>query len=93
MGLIATVWRKYRQPARQVEAPNSAFNAPAVKYEGPPPSWDQLDLAALHEVNREAVSEVLRKARTWGPSSLSEAEQEFLIRMTAAATANRAAED
>lgn len=87
MGLIALVWRRHRPPARQVEAPNSHFNPPTVRYVGPASPWDQLDLSALHEVNREAVSTLLDKVRALGPDSLSEPERDLMIRMAAAVAA------
>ena len=76
-------------PDRQVEMPNSHFNAPGVTAEAVRTPWDTIDLEALHEVNREAVLVVLEKAHSLGPTHLTGSEREFLDRMCAASRLNR----
>lgn len=77
-----------RAPVREIELPNSHYNAPGVTAEPAGTPWDTMDLDALHEVNREAVVGVLEKARSLGTSHLTSSEREFLDRMYAASQLN-----
>jgi membrane associated rhomboid family serine protease len=67
-------WMERRAPSRQWQK----------KVEGPPPNriplgnWQRLDLALVHEVNRDEVSRILAKIRTHGESSLTSQERVFL---------------
>ncbi|MGE0554258.1 MAG: rhomboid family intramembrane serine protease [Gemmatimonadales bacterium] len=89
LGFIAMSWSKKRKPERRVEPPNSHFNPPGVVHRDVSTPWDEIDLEALHEVNREAVMVVLRKARELGPTHLTPSEREFLDRMTEASRLGR----
>jgi hypothetical protein len=87
--LAALAWltRPAREPvSRRVEAPNSSFKAPGVQNQETRTRWDDLDLAVLHEVNREVVAALLAKARALGPDHLSPSEVELLDRMAQATT-------
>ncbi|MGE0442776.1 MAG: hypothetical protein AB7L66_21710 [Gemmatimonadales bacterium] len=70
-----------RRAERQVEPPNSHFNPPTVQHRDHDTPWDTIDLAALHEVNREVVARLLEQARVLGPDSLSPTERDLLQRM------------
>ncbi len=67
-------WAEKRSPSKQWEA----------KLAGPPPSkvplgdWRSLDLASVHEVNRDEVQRILRKIEQQGEGSLSAQERVFL---------------
>jgi len=89
LGFVAMSWSKKRKPERKVEPPNSHFNPPGVVHRDVSTPWDEIDLDALHEVNREAVAVVLRKARELGPTHLTPSECEFLDRMTEASRLRR----
>lgn len=43
--------------------------------------WEKIDIASLHEINREEVEVLLKKARVLGVKGLSSNERQFLNRM------------
>ncbi len=67
-------WAEKRSPSKQWEA----------KLAGPPPSkiplgdWRSVDLARVHEVNRDEVQRILQKIEQQGEGSLSAQERVFL---------------
>jgi membrane associated rhomboid family serine protease len=67
-------WAEKRSPTKQWEA----------KLAGPPPSkiplgdWRSVDLARVHEVNRDEVQRILQKIEQQGEGSLSAQERVFL---------------
>jgi hypothetical protein len=84
--LLGIVWRLYRRErranrARRVEAPNSEHKSPYVIDMEARERWESLDLARLHEINREEVEALLAKVRATGVKSLSGPERAFLDRM------------
>lgn len=72
-------WSEKRTPSKQWQA----------KVAGPPASvvplgdWRSVDLARVHEVNRDEVARILDKIRTQGEGSLSSQERVFLGHFTA----------
>ncbi len=79
--LGAFLYLKYaekRSPAKQWEK----------KVSGPPPSkiplgnWQSVNLAMVHEVNRDEVTRILAKIQTQGESSLTSQERVFLGHFT-----------
>ena len=85
-GLAMTRSRKPARIERRVELPNSHFNPPGVHHEVRMTTpWDVIDVDSLHEVNREGVEILLRRARELGPTHLSPADRELLDRMATAA--------
>ena len=72
-------WSEKRTPSKQWQA----------KVAGPPASvvplgdWRSVDLARVHEVNRDEVARILDKIRTQGEGSLSAQERVFLGHFTA----------
>ena len=85
-GLAMTRSRKPARVERRVELPNSHFNPPGVHHEVRMTTpWDVIDVDSLHEVNREGVEILLRRARELGPTHLSPADRELLDRMATAA--------
>lgn len=71
-------WVESRLPAKQWEK----------KLAGPPPTkiplgnWKSVDLAMVHEVNRDEVSRILGKIQTQGEGSLTSQERVFLGHFT-----------
>lgn len=71
-------WVERRAPARKWQA----------KVEGPTPSrialgnWKGVDVAAVHEVNRDEVARIIGKIQTQGEGSLTSQERVFLGHFT-----------
>ena len=76
-------WRKKRiQERRRVEKPNSHYDAQGVKDQRDHDRWEDIELARLHEVNREYVEDLLKRVRALGVDHLNPRERDFLDRMT-----------
>jgi hypothetical protein len=87
--LLGAVLRLYRREKRankqrRVEAPNSVHKSPYVMDMEARERWESLDLARLHEVNREEIETLLAKVGATGVKSLSGGERAFLDRMAEA---------
>ena len=87
--LLGVLWRAYRRERRanrlrRVEAPNSEHKSPYVIDMEARERWESLDLARLHEINREEVEVLLAKVRAVGVKSLTGPERAFLDRMAEA---------
>lgn len=84
--LILLIYRRVKQtqPQRRVEAPNSKFESRYVADLNSKESWEKLDLARMHRVNREEVERVLRKLHATSMRALTPSERAFLDRMVEA---------
>jgi len=71
-------------PRRRVESPNSQYKSPYVLELEARERWEALDLALLHEVNREEVERLLEQLREPGTRTLAPTERAFLDRMVEA---------
>ncbi|MSR35750.1 MAG: hypothetical protein EXR95_03755 [Gemmatimonadetes bacterium] len=67
-----------------MEAPNSEHKSPYVIDMEARERWESLDLARLHEVNREEIEKLLGKVRATGVKSLTVNERAFMDRMAEA---------
>lgn len=72
-------WSEKRTPSKQWQAKVAGPPAAAV----PLGDWRSVDLACVHEVNRDEVARILDKIRTQGEGSLSSQERVFLGHFTA----------
>ena len=72
-------WSEKRTPSKQWQAKVAGPPAAAV----PLGDWRSVDLARVHEVNRDEVARILDKIRTQGEGSLSSQERVFLGHFTA----------
>jgi hypothetical protein len=45
--------------------------------------WERIDRSALHEVNREELDRIRAKMQSGGPTTLTDAERQFLNRFSA----------
>lgn len=66
---------------RRVEAPNSHYDARGVKDQRDHDRWEEIEIARLHEVNRDYVQELLERVRALGVDHLKADERAFLDRM------------
>lgn len=90
-------WRDWRRGSaqrdfrRKLEARPGAGPAAGVNPLGDRSSlsrWEKIDTSALHEINREEVEVLLKKARVLGVKGLSANERQFLDRMAASTGAS-----
>jgi hypothetical protein len=86
---LVVVWVLYRrarkaQKRRRVEAPNSQYKSRYVLDLESRDRWERIDLARMHEVNREEVEKVLAKLKATSVRALTSQERAFLDRMVEA---------
>lgn len=78
-------WRERKQKARrqsfQRRLEEAAQPSSTLSDRAQLERWSRIRLEVLHELNREEVRQLLEKARTRGPRSLSPSERQFLDRM------------
>lgn len=84
--LATTLYRRARkaEKKRRVEAPNSQYKSQYVLDLESKERWESLDMARVHEVNREEVERVLLKLEATSVRALSRQERAFLDRMVEA---------
>jgi hypothetical protein len=84
--LATTLYRRAKraEKKRRVEAPNSQYKSQYVLDLESKERWESLDLARVHEVNREEVERVLLKLKATSVRTLSRQERAFLDRMVEA---------
>lgn len=84
--LATTLYRRAKkaEKKRRVEAPNSQYKSQYVLDLESKERWESLDLARVHEVNREEVERVLLKLKATSVRALSRQERAFLDRMVEA---------
>jgi hypothetical protein len=84
--LATTLYRRAKraEKKRRVEAPNSQYKSQYVLDLESKERWESLDLARVHEVNREEVERVLVKLKATSVRALSRQERAFLDRMVEA---------
>ena len=73
-------WER-RRHRRVVERPVSPLRAPGVKETDAIERWEAIPRERLHEINREELESLLRKANELGIKALTPNEREFLDRM------------
>jgi membrane associated rhomboid family serine protease len=87
-GFAYLKWREWRRGAAKREF-QKKLNQPLTSVEAGSGEraavqrWEAIDLAKLHELNREEVVSLLGKVNKFGVRSLSVAERQFLDRMSA----------
>ena len=86
LAVVFVLYRKARkaQKKRRVEAPNSQYKSQYVMDLESKERWESIDLAGLHEVNREEVEKTLAKLHATSVRALTSGERAFLDRMAEA---------
>ena len=81
--VVTVLYRRALKAAknRRVEAPNSEFKSRYVEDIEDRERWERMDLARLHEVNREEVEKLLGKVRATSVRALTASERAFMDRM------------
>lgn len=84
--VVTVLYRKAKKAAkpRRVEAPNSEYKSQYVEDLEAKERWMKMDLARLHEVNREEFERVLAKVKATSVRALTKSERAFLDRMAEA---------
>ena len=88
------VYRRARKAQKQrvVERPNSQYKSQYVADLESKDRYQTLDLARMHEINREETQKILAKLRTGTVRNLARSERDFLDRMVEAERRQRAAD-
>ena len=73
--------RRSKRRARVVEQPNSHYTSQLVQATEKRTRWHDIDLASLHEVNRQEVQQLLARLDATSVDALRPQERVFLDRM------------
>jgi hypothetical protein len=86
LAVVTVLYRKARTSARErrVEGPNSAFESSYVRDVEALERWEQVELATLHEVNREEFERIIEKVRGASARVLTLSERAYMDRMSVA---------
>ncbi len=77
-GLVRSLRRLLRPPARVIESPNSHYTAPGVRERETEARWKSIRLERVHEINREEVKRLLARVDALGVESLGPRDRSFL---------------
>ena len=83
LAVMTVLYRRAREASkeRRVEAPNSEYKSSYVLDLEARERWERVDVARLHEVNREEFESLLARVRASSTRGLSESDRAFLDRM------------
>jgi hypothetical protein len=70
-----------RDRRRVIEKPNSFYTPQAVREREDRERWHAIDMARVHEINREEITRLLQKVEGLGAAALRPNERMFLDRM------------